>query len=384
MSQRKERPGFTLVELLVVVGIIGVMVALLLPAVQSAREAARRTMCSNKLKQIGLALHNYHAAFKTFPAGRFAPDRLVRGVPFQSRYTNYFSTLPTNWYGIRSVHTAILPYIEQGAIANLVQWDKTASPRMINSTTGEPMHPNYRAFSKGISLYICPSDTNSFKRPTENNYRYNFGGSTPYAGANEWADNNCLRGCNDPLVKGNGAFTYGQFLGSDAFLDGLSNTIGFSERTKGSGQLLSELPTKSDMVTMPRRTVRGPININLIFNDCLNYEPTASRFNFTGPGLWLPGDAWSNGWSIAAYTSTMYNHVAPPNWRGQDCGAASAFPDTPGEAAIVSARSMHNGGVHCMTMDGAVRFITDAIDLDLWRALGTRNGSENEPLNDVL
>ena len=372
----RNRVGFTLVELLVVIGIIGVLVALLLPAVQSAREAARRMQCTNKLKQIGLALHNYHSAYRTFPAGRLTPDRIVRGVPFAQTYTNYFDTRPTNWYGIRSVHTAILPQIEQGAIFAAVRWDKTASPRMTSAVGNQPVHPNYEAFSKAIGLYVCPSDSNSFRRPTENNYRYNFGGDTPYAGANEWRDNNCLRGCDEPKVKGNGAFTNGRGLSTSAFLDGLSNTIGFSERTKGSGLPNSEIPTSSDMVTMPRRTTRGPINTTLIFNECLNYVPASSNFNFTGPGLWLPGDSWSNGWATAAYTSTMYNHMAPPNWRGQDCGAASAFPDTPGEAAIVSARSMHSGGVNALTMDGAVHFITDSIDLELWRALGTRDSKE--------
>lgn len=366
--------GFTLIELLVTIAIIGVMVGLLLPAVQSARETARRMQCSNKLKQIGLALHNYHAAFKTFPYGRLKYDRISRGRPFSGVYTNYLVTNNVTWYGNKPVHLSILPYIEQGAIFDLVDMDAASSPRM--TINGQPAHPNFEAFSKGVGLYVCPSDANTFDAPTENNYRYNFGGATPYAGANDWNDNNCLRGCDIPLVEGNGAFTYGKSLSTAAFLDGLSHTIGFAERTKGSGFGVSALPTKSDVITMPSRRTRGPVNADFMFNDCLNYTPTASNFNFFSMGLWIPGDDWSNGWATAAYSSTMYNHMAPPNWKGQDCGAASAIPDTPGEAAIISARSMHNAGVNALKMDGSVDFYTDSIDLELWRALGTRDGHE--------
>ncbi|QDV42282.1 hypothetical protein Enr13x_21270 [Stieleria neptunia] len=370
---RKSKPnGFTLIELLVVVAVIGVMVGLLLPAVQSAREAARRMQCSNKLKQIGLALHNYHSAFKTFPHGRLRPDRITNGEVFPWTYTNYMSVWGSMWYGNRSVHLAILPYIEQGNVYDLVDFSALNSPRL--TVDGTPAHPNYEAFSKNVGLYVCPSDANSFDRPTENNYRYNFGGSTPYQGADDWTDNNCLQGCRTPLVEGNGAFTIGRPLSAAAFLDGLSHTVGFAERTKGSG--LSGFPSKSDTITKPRRIISFVSDTEEMFQDCLNYTPVSSSFNFFSMGLWLPGSDYSNGWATAAYSSTMYNHMAPPNWQGQDCGAASAIADVPGEAAIISARSMHNGGVNVMLMDGSVRYVADQIDLTLWRAIGTRDGSE--------
>ncbi|WP_315853771.1 DUF1559 domain-containing protein [Roseiconus lacunae] len=374
----KNHHGFTLIELLAVVAIIGILVALLLPAVQSAREAARRMQCSNKLKQIGLALHNYHAAFNTFPYGRLHPDRLTNGEVFQWRYTNYMSVWGAMWYGNRSVHLAVLPYIEQAGIYDLVDFSALNSPRMLEN--GRPAHPNFEAFSKNVGLYVCPSDANSFDQPTENNYRYNFGGSTPYQGADSWDDNNCVQGCTSPLVEGNGAFTIGRALSSSAFLDGLSHTVGFAERTKGSG--LAGVPTKADTITKPNRIIGFVSDTEEMFQDCLSYTPVASTYNFFSMGLWLPGSDYSNGWATAAYSSTMYNHVAPPNWRGQDCGAASAIADVPGEAAIISARSMHNGGVNVMLMDGAVRYVTDQIDLQLWRAIGTRDGSDNAEAQD--
>ncbi len=372
-GRSRNHPGFTLVELLVVIAIIGILVGLLLPAVQAAREAARRMDCQNRLKQIGLALHNYESTYKTFPYGRLSWDRHSRGRPFSGTYTNYLVHNSVTWYGNKPVHLAILPYQEQGNIYNLVDFAGSSSPRL--TVNGVPAHDNYEAFSKNVSIYSCPSDGNNDGRPTAVNYRYNFGGSTPYQGANSWSDNNCLRGCA-AITKGNGAFTYGKTFGFESFTDGTSSTVCFSERMVGSGRPTSALPTPADLITMPRRTTNGPIAVDLIFNDCLNYTPRASNFNFFSPGRWLLGSDWSNGWATAAYTSTMYNHVAPPNWRGQDCGAASAVPDTPGEAAIISARSMHTGGVNTLAMDGSVRFVTENIDLDIWRALGTRAGGE--------
>nr|WP_197203655.1 DUF1559 domain-containing protein [Crateriforma conspicua] len=373
----ESRKGFTLVELLVVIAIIGILVGLLLPAVQSARETARRMQCTNRMKQVGLALHNYHSSFKAFPNGRMLYDRLLFGNPEKNRYTNYLAIGEMFWYGNKPVHLALLPYHENTAIYDLVDHTGSSSPRL--TVNGQPAHDNYEAFSKSVSLYTCPSDANNDGRPTNTNFRYNFGGDTPYAGANDWYDNNCLNGC-ETIAKGNGAFTYGQQLAFRDFTDGSSHTFCFAERTLGSG-FEGTLPTKSDIITMPSRVTTGLVDRDQIFDECLNYTPSISGYNFFSAGRWLDGSDWSNGWATAAYSSTMYNHVAPPNWRGQDCGAASAIPDTPGEAAIISARSMHPGGVNGLKTDGSVTFVSESIDLDAWRAMGTRNG--NETVEDV-
>jgi hypothetical protein len=160
-----------------------------------------------------------------------------------------------------------------------------------------------------------------------------------------------------------------------AILDGLSTTAFFSERTMGSGgDPMQSPPTDSDIVTMPgRRALPGR---DLMFHACQGYVPAVSPFNFTAAGRWLDGSDWSNGWPFAGFDATQYNHVAPPNWSGQDCGNWSAIPDTPGEHAIISARSEHPGIVNVTFGDASVHAIGDSIDLQVWRALGTRASGE--------
>lgn len=377
------RDGFTLIELLVVIAIIAILIALLLPAVQQAREAARRTQCLNSLKQIGIALHNYHDTHSVFPPGRLYADRLTAGVPVTSYYTSYTTVAPGTWNGNFSVHVMILPYMEQGNAFNLVDFSAGASPRLL--TGGTPTHPSYAAFANALALFICPTDPNTGRVISENNYRYNFGGSTPFGGANDWNDNTNTSGTTDSGLKvtGNGAFTYGRGLSAGNFTDGLSNTVFFSERTKGSGlNLASTSPTKDDVITSPSRVtsfVNTQAGLDAQFNACQAAGATPqppSRFHFNSAGRWLDGSDYSNGWATGAYSSTMYNHFVPPNWKGQDCGFASAIMDVPGEAGFIAARSRHTGGVNAMLGDGSVRFVSEALDLGVWRAVGSRNGGE--------
>ncbi len=375
---RQKHQGFTLVELLVVIAIIGILVGLLLPAVQAAREAARRMECSNNLKQIMLALHNYESANQRFPAGRLAPDWVVNGVA-RASYTNYNSVdqnpASGHWTGFRSVHSAILPYMEQGNIYDLINFSVPTAVRL--TTNGVPSNANYNAYSKAAGLFICPTDPNTGRVVSENNYRYNFGGSTPYGGAeNSTANQNINASANGLSSGGNGAFTIREHLRASAHLDGLSNTVFFSERTKGSGFDLSVIsPPLEDMVTTP-----GRANImwapDALMSDCMTFNKAPSSFHFNSAGRWLDGSDFSNGWPFAFYSSTMYNHVTPPNWQYNDCGSWSAIPDAPGEHAIVSARSKHPGGVNAGLGDGSIRFISSTIDLTTWRGLGTRANKE--------
>jgi prepilin-type N-terminal cleavage/methylation domain-containing protein/prepilin-type processing-associated H-X9-DG protein len=373
MQSRRSR-GFTLVELLVVIAIIGVLVALLLPAVQAAREAARRTSCVNNVKQMALGAANYESAKKTFPPGRLLPD-YRRGANEVSE-THYQNVQPTDETGFYSVHIWLLPYMEATNVYNLIDF-KIAQVKKLTANDGvTPTNPHYKAYATAQGLFICPSDPNSERMISENNYRSNFGGSTPAGGAR-------ASGVYDALAtdawdcRGNGAFSIGaKGLDAKAYTDGLSNTAFFAERTKGTaGAPTSATPAKSDIVTATNRN-SGIVPVDQLFADCERYSPKVDQYNFMAAGRWPPGDPWSNGWPFAGYDATQYNHVAPPNWTSHDCGANSAISDRPFEHAIVSARSEHPGAVNVAFGDGHTAIINDGIDLVVWRALGSRNGEE--------
>jgi prepilin-type N-terminal cleavage/methylation domain-containing protein len=370
--KRQSNLGFTLVELLVVIAIIGVLVALLLPAVQAAREAARRTQCVNNIKQMALGAANFESAQRTFPAGRLAPDWTINGA-VQDGYGNYNSVAQTaaQKTGFYSVHIRLLPYMEATNIYNLINFKVGQNNTMEGNV-------NFNAYNTAQGLFICPSDPFTERIVSENNYRANFGGSTHMGGSEGYNKNVNIDAVSSDgfSCQGNGAFTFGKKgLEASDYTDGLSNTVFFSERTKGTGGDPAIPPNKSDMVTSPART-QDMSTRQAQFDACLSYKPVGDSFNQMGMGRWLFGSPYSNGWPFAGYMGTQYNHVATPNWAGQDCGTYTSTPDTPGEHAIVSARSEHPGSVVSAFGDGHTAIISDSVELEVWRAIGTRNGEE--------
>ena len=369
-----SRQGFTLIELLVVIAIIAVLIALLLPAVQSAREAARRMQCTNNLKQIGLGLHNYNSAVGVFPPGRMTPD-IFRAGAVANNYTSYSLTnapnAPGNWTGIYSVHSHILPYMEQTNAYNALNFAGT-NLGVLQLASGAIASPNYTGFTLTAGSFICPSDPSYTPVPGgENNYRANFGGSTPYAGGSIRPDNTVKTGTD------NGAFTIGQGISIAAITDGTSNTVMFAERLKGTNS--GGVPKKGDNYGLFgwTPTFNPQADADSILAACQSAPSTSI---FYQQGRYAPsagfGLQFSDGWGFAWYVATLYNHVAPPNWNGWDCGAGSSISDVPSEHAIVSARSQHPGGVNALTADGSVKFVKDSVNLAVWRGLATRAGGE--------
>jgi prepilin-type N-terminal cleavage/methylation domain-containing protein len=380
-----SRRAFTLIELLVAIAIIGVLIALLVPAVQSARESARRMHCTNNLKQIGIALHNYQSAHGVFPPGRMTPDCLIGGQPcVGNQYTDYGMLQgagPGAWMGAYSVHSHILPYLEQPAVFAAMNFSAVSSEVLVR-TDGTLPTPNLTAFRTGLAVFVCPSDGNgSWPLAGENNYRANFGGSTPYAGGRQLPDN-AVQALG--ASTGNGAFTIGPGLSIAMIRDGLSGTVFFAERTRGRCTRDFN-PEDSTAVLNPLTLTDPQADADQALKDCAvvdqqwiqNNGYAADCFHCHGRVVAATDGLVHNwGWGFGWYSSTLYNHAAPPNWIHLDCGRQYGSPEAPSEHAVVTARSHHVGGVNVLLGDGSVRFVKDSINLATWRALGTRRGME--------
>lgn len=336
-------PGFTLVELLVVIAIIGILIALLLPAVQAAREAARRSSCANNLRQIGVALHNYEAAVKVYP-----PSFCI--VP---------GTTLTGNNGSWSIHGRLLPYLEQGQRYDLVKLDQAWDTQLASGV------PQLR-----LPVYLCPSEINDRVRVDAagkpfvypHTYGFNFGSWLIY----------------DPLTykTGDGPFFVNAKIRPAHITDGLSHTLATAE-VKSFTPYFRNTPADPGPTPPDQTTALTGWASGAQFK--LGKKPNDN----TGHTEWCDGRVHHSGFTtvFTPNVKVFYQHTDGVKYDVDFNSRQEGQSLTQVSYAAVTARSFHAGGVNALLMDGSGRFVADAIDRRVWQALGTRAGQE--PLDAV-
>ena len=333
LSLAPNRRGFTLIELLVVIAIIAILISLLLPAVQQAREAARRIQCKNNLKQIGLALHNYSTSNSNFPPS------FCLGVSTGGQW---------------SIHARILPFVDQSNV--LIKVD-------LRSSYSSPVNAATGVTETRIPLYLCPSELNDKMRPgTPNHYPTNYAYN-----AGTWKTFIHAAVLTDGGTPGDGSFSPNSNFQPRNFRDGLSSTLCFSE-VKAYTPTVGNGLEGTDVV---------PTSISSF---------TAGKLGSSGHTEWVDGKIHETGFtttfspnSVVLVNGTASGSVPGGPFDGdfvscREGGAACAGRPI---YAAVTARSFHNGMVNSLMMDGAVRSMSNNVSISIWRALGTRNGQEH-------
>jgi prepilin-type N-terminal cleavage/methylation domain-containing protein/prepilin-type processing-associated H-X9-DG protein len=314
-----SRRGFTLVELLVVIAIIGVLIALLLPAVSAAREAGRRAMCANNLKQLGLALHQFHESRTQFPPGRGGPPPKVF-----------------------SPQAYLLPYVEQNALESTIDFESAPTTVVV---AGVPFSGarNLPAASQVVPVLQCPSDVAGGRVPG-----LSFGGTNYVANAGSGTFD------SGTLIRADGIFFLTSAVKFRDVSDGASNTVAFSERTLGTGLSMAATSTNETGLFVLE------LNNTATVGDSDCSVPTLGKWFSQRGGKWILGN----------YGNSLYNHYYVPNAVNWDC------MNQPQQKGLFTARSYHPGGVVVGYCDGSVRFIRETIELTVWRAAATRSGGE--------
>ncbi len=310
--------GFTLIELLVVISVLALLIALLLPAVQAARESSRRLACQNNLKQIGLALANYETLHRVNPFG-------VGGGG------------PPSYVPRWSPHSQVLPDLEQIALFNSLNFSFVP---WTHQTQFGP--PNVTALSVQIAAFLCPSDTDQIGDSLgHNNYRTS-AGTMPYDLKND---------SPDKTGRNTGVFWYQSSVGTVTIRDGTSSTAMASERCLG-------VPPHPDLLADYYLTAPS--------------IPACSRATPRLTPRYINPVEWSGGrWGDGDMFYTRYHSILTPNQPSCNFGS----DDWNGQV-IVTASSRHPGGVNLMLVDGSVRFVKDTINSQVWQSLGTIAGGE--------
>ncbi|MEO1525299.1 MAG: DUF1559 domain-containing protein [Planctomycetota bacterium] len=407
MYRPPARRGFTLVELLVVIAIIGILVGLLLPAVQAAREAARRMSCSNNFKQIGIAMHNYHAAYKSLPMhGGGTTDNVTQHIWRPSEISNN---------GRLSMLVGLTPFMEQQAI-----WEQISTPNAVdslgntppnasgnggaqalrNGANFSPMGPTpdeilYTPWATEIPTLRCPSDPGvGLPALGRTNYAACLGDSAERAQQGNWRNNVVPLGQTNTTLSieiqgaARGVYVTHRSTKFRDILDGLSNTV-------AAGEIATDL---GDRDSRTIATSRGWSFVrNFPPNDCKALlDPERPRFWIDSQAVVGATGGRGFRWAEHLPNSSGFFTASPPN--SEICTEQNS-----GNSGWYTASSRHQGGAHILMADGAVIFITDSIEsgdqnalginayrtpgnkspYGLWGALGTRGAKETveEQLN---
>jgi len=376
--------AFTLVELLVVIAIIGILIALLLPAVQAAREAARRMQCTNHLKQFGLAVHTYHDATKSFPGGRNClGSKYAAG---QNTNSNYDGVNTARVIGRWSIAVILMPYLEQGPIyTQLVAHAEADDPdeRLVNPWTPSSRFP---ILATRINCFQCPSDGDARSPGLDHGQ-----GRISYVhcrGDGLWNNERARvdEGDSRAKVGARGAFRVGEYGSIGAISDGTSNTIMFSESvTSGASGAGVTGPIKGNFIDGLGSLYNGTGNPGA----CMVARLNAQSYNKDISGQSWRGHRFGDG----AMVLNGFVTVIPPN--GPSCAYAA------GDAgwAVMSPSSYHTGGVNGCLADGSVQFVSETIQTDnldgseagnqrpsgqspygVWGAMGTAAGGESKSI----
>jgi len=365
------RRGFTLIELLVVIAIIAVLISLLLPAVQAAREAARRAQCTNNLKQLGLAVHNYHSGTNAIPPsgtrnGDWTPNG---GSLFQPGFRDSFIQ-------DYSMKTHLLPYIEQQQVYNSFNFNHNPGP--VGAGQSYLSNPyqnlggliNQTAYLVKISTFLCPSDQNPGNLDVANsNYPNNIGGNRAYAQIN-WAPTGPFYQTSwDSLIR--------DVISFADVTDGTNSTAIFSEWVKGPGNINSDglgmVYAGGGQPITCDDSLRGSTNPDFQLNSLC--QQNKSRFFAFKGEYWHLGDTGRGG---------FYSHTTPPNTKScfcsEDGGRAGLtvyrLPYEFDPETLIGASSQHPGGVNVLFLDGSVRFVKNSVNYSAWLAMSSKDQGE--------
>lgn len=336
LKNSKPKPtasGFTLVELLVVIAIIGILIGMLLPAVQAVREAARRTQCLNNIRQLTLANLNFESSFGHFTG---LPETSEIGFSPQAR---------------------LLPFVEAANLQDLIDFD---IPLMLGSGGSQVLNPVHAAAAENtLSLFLCPSDGENPLFQNDNTGDATFAGNNYVACTGDGTDTNY-----DTRAETNGMVWQNSEVGFKSLIDGSSNTLFLSE------SLLGDQSAGSGLVENPERQMArfrggGLLDPGMGYDTPPGVNPdiamvavASGNFDGRARASWIWG---------REHMVTFNTYIAPN----------SNLPDVHRNGyGWFAARSLHTGGVNIGMADGSARFLNESIDPQIWRALGTRNGRE--------